>query len=110
MSPVVTLFHHRNEAIKITVEAGFDGEALCIEGYDIGQRVDEYWGDSDYEYTTTVKPEDVPRIYESLEVSIENKDALLSAIASRFHSNTCYSEIQQWLDDHKIPYEGFSWA
>jgi len=110
MFPVVTLFHHRNELIKITVEAGFDVEALCIEGYDIGRRVEEYWGDSDYEYSTTVRAEDVPRVYEHLEVPKGDKDALLSAIASRFQGNKCYSEIQQWLDDHKIPYEGFSWT
>ena len=110
MSLAVTLFHLQNDEIKITVEARFDGEALVIDGYDIGRRVQEYWGDSDYEYTSTIKPQDVSRVYENLGVPVGNKEALLQALAARFHTNTCYSEIQQWLDNHQIPYEGFSWT
>jgi hypothetical protein len=32
---------------------------LVVEGYDIGKTVEEVWGDSDYEYSITVKKENL---------------------------------------------------
>ncbi|MBL7859006.1 MAG: hypothetical protein JNM57_15045 [Cyclobacteriaceae bacterium] len=110
MSLTVTLFYSKTDDIKITVEARFEGESLVIEGYDIGKRVKEYWGDSDYEYSTTIQPENVLRLYALLHLPSGDKNALLQALADRFHTNSCYSEIQQWLHNHQIPYQGFSWA
>ena len=40
--------------IKVTIDLGFEGEDLKLDGYDIGKTVDEMWGDSDYEYSITV--------------------------------------------------------
>ena len=94
----INLFSLKNEEIKISIEARFEGEALIIDGYDIGKKVKEYWGDSDYEYTTTIYPESVKQLYTIF--GIEGK---------RFNTNTCYSEIQKLLDDNHIAYQGFSW-
>lgn len=106
----VILYHTQNEDIKVTVEARFDNESLVIDGYDIGKRVEAYWGDSDYEYTTTVQGQHVQKLYTLMNVVVDDKQSLLHALANRFHTNTCYSEIQQWLEENKIPYEGFSWT
>jgi hypothetical protein len=105
----ISLYSLTTDEIKISIDARFDGEALVIDGYDIGKKVKDYWGDSDYEYITTIAPEGVKRMYTLLSLEDDNKAALLSVLASRFHTNTCYSEIQRFLADNKIPYEGFSW-
>ena len=110
MSFAITLYHVESEEIKITVEARFEGESLLIDGYDIGKRVDEYWGDSDYEYTTTILPENVLLLYALFHIPAGDKQALLETLAASYYTNSCYSEIQRLLDDHHIPYQGFSWA
>jgi hypothetical protein len=105
----IALYTLTTTDIKISIEARFEGDSLIIDGYDIGRTVKEYWGDSDYEYTTTISAESVKKIYQLLNIQTDNKNALLEILAARFNSNTCYSEIQKMLDDNKIPYEGFSW-
>lgn len=110
MSLAVTLYHFESDEIKIDIEARFEGEALVIDGYDIGKRVKEYWGDSDYEYTVTVPPEGVLQLYPLFNVSEADKQNLLRGIAKRFHTNTCYSEFRKFLDDNHIPSSGFTWV
>jgi hypothetical protein len=110
MSLSVTLYHFESDDIKIDIQARFEGEALVIDGYDIGKTVKEYWGDSDYEYTTTVPPEGVTRLYPLLLVTMNDKQALLNSIAARFNTNYCYSEFGKFLDDNHIPSSGFSWT
>lgn len=99
-----------NEEIKISIDAGFDGNTLLIDGYDIGKRVEEYWGDSDYEYNSKISPVEVEKIYQALGILSGDKMALLQALANRFNTNTCYSQLQTWLEENNIKYEGFSWA
>jgi hypothetical protein len=109
MTNEVLLYHFAGDDIKVTVEAKFQGESLIIDGYDIGKRVEEYWGDSDYEYTTTIQEAGVMLLYDLLNVKRGEKTALLNELSKRYNTNSCYSEIQKLLDDNKIPYEGFSW-
>jgi hypothetical protein len=106
----VTLYHFESEDIKIDIEARFEGEALIIDGYDIGRRVKEYWGDSDYEYTLTIQPQGVEMICRLLKVNPHDKEALLKAIAMRYNTNACFSEFRSFLDKNHIPCEGFSWT
>ena len=107
----ILLFSMHTPEIKVTIEAYFDSNGnLVVDGYDIGKRVDEYWGDSDYEYTTTVLPVEVKKLYPLFELPEGSANELLVALQSRFHTNKCYSEIQTFLDDHNIKYTGFSWT
>ena len=106
----VLLFSFVADWIKITIEAYFDdAENLVIEGYDIGKRVEEAWGDSDYEYSTTVVPSEVSKIYSLFNLEQDKKKELLAYVQSHYHTNTCYSEIQTLFDQHNIKYQGFSW-
>ena len=106
----VLLYAFTSDWIKITIDAYFDDkENLIIDGYDIGKRVKEVWGDSDYEYTTTIKPDDVVHLYALLNITNGNKKELLTYLQNHYNTNSCYSELQNFLDHHKIKYEGFSW-
>lgn len=106
----VLLFSFKSENIKISIEAYFDEqENLVIDGYDIGKTVMEAWGDSDYEYTTTIPPDEVKKLYAALNIPDGSKQELLSFLQAHYNTNTCYSEIQDYLTQHKIRFEGFSW-
>lgn len=107
----VMLFSLTTDTIKVTVEAYFSATgSLVIEGYDIGKKVTEYWGDSDYEYSSTIAPEEVRKLYALFHLNDGDQRNLLLAIQARFNTNTCYSELQNFLDENKVKYEGFSWT
>ena len=106
----VVLFSLNTDHIKIIIEAYFDNVGhLIIEGYDIGKTVEEYWGDSDYEYSTTIPPDEVKKLYVALNLTPDSKDELLNYLQTHYNKNDCYSKIQELLTHHHIRSEGFSW-
>lgn len=110
MSPSTPLYHYQDETIKISIDAYFDTDRLVIDGYDIGPKVKEYWGDSDYEYILTIPPEGVDFLFKHLQVKPGDRDELLRVLAARFGTNSCYSDIRKLLDDHGVKSEGSSWV
>jgi len=105
----ISLYHLKTSDIKISIDAYFDGDNLIIDGYDIGSRVEEYWGDSDYEYVLTIPPEGVEFLFRYFDLKDKIRDILLDALARKFNSNTCYSDIRKLMDDNGIDCQGFSW-
>lgn len=90
--------------------AYFEGGQLVVDGYDIGKRVREYWGDSDYEYVIRIPPAGVLFLYREFGLEGSGEIELLNALRARFNTNTCYSDICRLLDANKIPYEGSTWV
>ena len=110
MNPVI-LFQLETENIKVTVEAFFEaGGSLVVEGHDIGKTVLEYWGDSDYEYAVRVPPAEVVKLYALLAVPENDQAGLLERLHFQFHTNTCFSEFRDFLDQSGIHSEGSSWV
>ena len=72
---------------------------LVLEGFDIGDFVKEYWGDSDYEYWLIIKVEHLPAL-------------LLHLIKECFDKKifTNDSEFNDWLKEKSIPSEFSSWV
>ena len=106
----VTLYELINEEIKISIVAYFEKDMLVIDGYDIGNRVKEYWGDSDYEYLVRVPATSVDFLYTHFNLWAGDQLSLLKELAKRYHTNSCYSDIRKLLDDNQVKYEGFTWA
>ncbi len=106
----IALFHFENEDIKIDIVARFDGDNIVIDGYDIGKTVEEAWGDSDYEYAMTIPDRSLPPLYRLLNVKVDDRKALLEALAKRFHGNKCFSIIGDFLDQNSIKHETFTWT
>ena len=89
----ITMFQLSSPSISIYIEAYFDDEKLIIDGQDLGKLVEEWWGDSDYEYSVIVPSDEVIKLYSLMKVKEGDKEGLLNAIANRYHTNTCYSEF-----------------
>ena len=71
-----------------------DNDNLLLEGYDIGDFPESFWGDSDYEYW--------------LMVDSDYKDTiLLWLIKERFEND---SKFREWLNEKGIPSEFDSWV
>jgi hypothetical protein len=77
---------------SLTARVEVDG-TLVLEGYDTGELPKQFFGDSDYEYWLTVKPEQVPAV-------------LLWLLKERFSST---SQFKEWLAGKGIPNEFFSY-
>ena len=106
----ILLYSIQSDNIKVSIEAYFDADGnLIVDGYDIGKTVQKYWGDSDYEYNTTVPKDEVSKLYVLLSVPNGDVDQLLSALKSRFNSNRCYSQLRDFLSQNAIRHNSFSW-
>ena len=109
MDNTVTLFDYKTEDIRIHVVARFEKDDLVIDGYDIGKRVEEYWEDSDYEYTITVRGHAIPALSKALNVDNDHF-LILQALVKKFQGNHCFSVLGDFLSQHDIKYERFSWT
>ncbi len=110
MKKSITLYHLESKDIKIDIVARFEEDKLIIDGYDIGKIVEEVWGDSDYEYIMTIPASSLPALYRLLGVEVGDQRRLLEALAERFHGNTCFSALGDFLDEHHIAHDTFTWA
>jgi hypothetical protein len=106
----VSLYSFSSSNIKISVKAIFKGDELVIDGYDIGKTVEEFFGDSDYEYSLIIHADEVQKLYPLFKVEAGNKRQLLSAIKERFHANNCFSEFSKYLDQNNVKCKGISWT
>jgi len=94
----IRLYESRGDTtILIDVEIAEDGR-LEISGQDLGEAPEKYWGDSDYEYWVSVRP--------------EHKDRVLLALIERLYggNSTVVSEFMEFLKSRDIPYEFDSWV
>ncbi len=90
----LTLFDNRTDTDHSTLTATINEKGdLVLEGFDIGELVKAYWGDSDYEYARTVAAAYTPAV-------------LLWLIKERFATD---SEFKAWLDAKGIPSEFWSY-
>jgi Fe-S cluster assembly scaffold protein SufB len=106
----IILFQYQTSEISVTIEAYFKDQKLIIEGYDIGKSVEKWFGDTDYEYSTTISEEEVKKLYLLLDVQEGDKEGLLKSIAAEYNNNSCYSAFRKFLDENEIKYDSFSWT
>ena len=107
----VTLYKVERPDIKISMEIYFNEEdQLYFDGYDIGKTVEEAWGDSDYEYTYTIEPKEVKKFYPIFNLQEGDKWGLLYEFKKRFSVNEAYSLFGDFMTEHKIKYDSFTWT
>jgi hypothetical protein len=105
------LFYLERPDIIISMEIYFtDKGQLYFDGYDVGKSVEEIWGDSDYEYSYTIEPDEVNKFYEIFGLEIGDKSGLLLELKHRFSVNNAYSLFGDFMNTHNIKYKGFTWS
>ncbi len=103
------MYHEEREDIRIDIVAYFENDVLVIDGYDIGKRVKDYWGDSDYEYVMRINPDGVDKLYVHFSIP-PDKGQLLAFLAERYSGNRCFSELESLVEELKLPHETFKWT
>ena len=103
------LFTIIRKDIKVTIDLGFDGENLKLDGYDVGKMVSEIFGDSDYEYSIIISYENLPKLYEINKVEIGNKKELIKALSVFLSDNKAYSLFQNYLRENDIEFTSYTY-
>ena len=131
----ITLQSNRTEKDFSELSAMVDDKGdLLLEGYDIGETPQKFWGDDDYEYWWVIKKKHKGKIMRLLakeqfdtDSDVKNwlnekgipgqslttidKDyedtALLWLIKERFNRDT---DFTRWLGRHRIPKKFWSWV
>ena len=105
----VIMYYFKSPDIKISQILYFSDNRLVFEGYDIGKRVKEAFGDSDYEYDFEVHEEEVRKFYPLFNLTPGDKKGLLLKLYERFAGNYAYSQICDFMKENGINSKGFSW-
>lgn len=106
----VCLYFFESDKIKISNELVFlPGGELYFDGYDIGKSVEEYWGDSDYEYTYTIQAMEVEKFYPLFHLVPGDQRGLLEHLRQRFNDNHAYSNFGKFMDENGVKYSSFKW-
>jgi hypothetical protein len=106
----VILYFFQSPDIKISQILYFSDDRLVFEGYDIGKRVEEAFGDSDYEYDFEVPKEEVGKFYPLFNVTPGDKKGLLLKLYERFAGNYSYSQMRDFMQENGIDSRGVSWT
>lgn len=107
----ITLYEFENPNIKISMKVYFnDKNELIFDGYDIGKRVNELMGDSDYEYQYTIQFDEAKKIANLFNIDIKEKTVLLKEIKNRFNENDAYSKFGTFMKENNIEFESFTWS
>ncbi|MBW2960550.1 hypothetical protein [Mesonia aestuariivivens] len=106
----VCLYEFENPEIKISMHVYFSPEnQLLFDGYDIGKRVKEGLGDSDYEYQYIIAWEEVKKMARLFNCDENDKPAILEGLKQRFNANDAYSKFGDYMKEHHIVFEQFMW-
>jgi len=101
----VILYREERPDIKIYMEMYFNEKGqLLFDGQDIGKAVDDWWGNSDYEYTYTIEPVEVEKLYALLGIANSDKHSLLLEIKKRFKGNNTYSKFGDFMKENNIDF------
>jgi hypothetical protein len=88
----ITLYRHETEKDLSWLDAVIDDNGnLVLEGYDLGETPQEFWGDDDYEYWWIVKKK-------------YKKKVLRLLVKEQFDTK---SDLKNWLNAKCIPGESF---
>jgi hypothetical protein len=106
----VVLFKEERPNIKIYMEVYLDEKGqLIFDGQDIGQSVEKWYGDSDYEYSYTIKASEVKKLYALLGITNSDQNTLLLKIKSQFEGNDAYSRFGDFMVQNNIKFEASEW-
>jgi hypothetical protein len=106
----IELYRIDTPEIKILMELYFNEKRqLIFDGCDIGKKVEEIWGDSDYEYYYTIEPAQVEELYPVLGIINAERYALLVELKNRFGGNSAYSKFGHFMTENNIKFEAFTW-
>ena len=104
----VVLRDERDQNGSRYLSASFSDQGdLVFAGQDLGKAVEEFFGESEYEWFWTVRMAALPALAAALAATLSKPDDLLLAVQQRFSGNNA-AEIGPFLEQHQIPCDKYS--
>ncbi len=73
----LVLCNYRSDRVEVHVRASIEASALTVEGQDLGAAVEQFWGDSDYEYWYSFDAENTAKLLSVIRGEQDPESALL---------------------------------
>ena len=102
----LVLCDHNGERVYVNVTADIIDGALTVSGNDVGEAVEDFWSDEDYEYWYKFTPEETARLLKLIGGEQDPQSALLE----HFSGERGCSKLREFCDQNKIQYTFDSWA
>ncbi|MEA5100213.1 MAG: hypothetical protein VB011_06820 [Bacteroidales bacterium] len=107
----IELYKFENDSIKIEINLYFnDIGQLIFDGYDIGERVKDCFGDSDYEYYYTIDSSEIQKLNSILNVKNGDRNSLLKELKKKFGHNEAYTDFGNFMSENNIKFKAFCWS
>ena len=111
MKDRITLFTLVRPDINVRIELYFDEtEQLILEGFDMGETVEEIWGDADYEYSHIIPAGEIEKFYSILDLPKNDRTTLLRTLKKIFGESSAFTLLAEFMDAHGIRYTSYTWA
>jgi len=98
------LCDQKTERVSVHVVAKLVAGKLSISGQDVGPAVEEYFGDSDYEYFYSFSEANTRKLLESLKPGADLSE-LLDLLADKFSGLDGCSLLREHCEEEQIEYQ-----
>ena len=106
----IVLYEEKGPRLNISMNMYFNEKGqLVFDGCDSGEFVKETMGDWDYEYSFTIEPDGVEKLYSLFELPNTDRALFLAEMKKRFGGIEADSKIRAFLEENKIDFETFYW-
>lgn len=95
-----------SKRVDIHVRASLRNGELTVSGQDLGPYVEEFWGDSDYEYWYSFDRQNTETLFRAIDGTDDPEKALLKRFGGK---NGCMA-LRNFCKQNKIKYDFFSYA
>jgi hypothetical protein len=107
---MIELCRCKTARLEVHVSASIRDGGLLISGQDLGPDVEEFWGDSDYEYFYSLTLDDTRKLHDLLKTDSKQDIGLLELIKLYFSDLDGCDNFKKYCDQHDIQYSFFNYA
>ena len=104
----IKLCDQEGKEISNHVKAYIDDGKLILYGQDLGSGVEEFWGDSDYEYYYTLSVKNTEKIHKLLKNDSGEDLELLELVKIYFSGIDGCKDFREYCEKHRIKYDFYS--
>src|SRR5688572_32000442 len=104
MDERITLYSIVRDDQNILIELYFDDNGhLIFDGYDVKNIIEEDPCESKYQYTYTIKEEELAKLYHALNIPEGDQSGLLQQLKENFGNPDAFLLMRRFMYKHKIP-------
>jgi hypothetical protein len=110
MDDRITLYSLIQDDQNILIELYFDDLGqLIFDGYDIKNIIEEDPCKSPYQYTYTIKEEELCKLYQALNITNGNQIEILQKLKEHFGCRSAFILMRRFMNQYGIKFSVFAW-